>query len=148
MRKSTEWAQIMGIVYQDKYGMITSMIPCAFWALKLRTFRFVGVGGPGTDYHPYQDRLSSFATFVMKARLATAKFPQGFGFQISQAGKHPVGTGWELDGLAEDRRFHPDTRVELPNVVELFYTDIETYGDVELRESYRTAPTPVVGLSE
>ena len=107
---------------------------------------------PGVVVLPlHQGRVLLIRHFRHGSRTWHLEVPQGFGIPgLSSEESIRLELQEEISAtvsrLVSLGRFHPDTSVGA-NVIELFYADIESYGDVELQEGIiELLPTPVSEL--
>jgi len=146
----TEWAQV-GIVYQDQYGMILRdavRFPDGSLGTCIRSVD-EDERAPGVVVLPlYQGQVLLIRHFRHGSRTWHLEVPQGFGIPgLTSEESIRLELQEEISAtvlrLVSLGQFHPDTSVGA-NVIELFYADIESYGDVELQEGItELLPTPV-----
>ena len=148
-----EWAQV-GFAYRDQYVLLLRdavRFPDGSLGTSIRSVD-EDERAPGVVVLPFhQGRVLLIRHFRHGSRTWHLEVPQGFGIpglsseesirlelqeEISATVSHLVSLG----------RFHPDTSVGA-NVIELFYAEIESYGDVELQEGIiELLPTPISEL--
>ena len=148
-----EWAQV-GIAYRDQYVLLLRdavRFPDGSLATCIRSVDD-DERPPGVVVLPlHQGQVLLIRHFRHGTRTWHLEVPQGFGIPgLSSEESIRLELQQEISAtvsrLVSLGRFHPDTRVGA-NVVELFYADIETYGDLELQEGIiELLPTPVLEL--
>lgn len=148
-----EWAQV-GIAYRDQYVLFLRdavRFPDATLGTYIRSVD-EDERAPGVVVLPlHQGQALLIRHFRHGTRTWHLEVPQGFGIPgLSSEESIRLELQQEISAtvsrLVSLGQFHPDARVGA-NVVELFYADIETYGDLELQEGIiELLPTPVPEL--
>lgn len=145
-----EWAQV-GFAYRDQYVLLLRdavRFPDGSLGTYIRSVD-EDERAPGVVVLPlHQGRVLLIRHFRHGSRTWHLEVPQGFGIPgLSSEESIRLELQEEISAtvsrLVSLGRFHPDTSVSA-NVIELFYADIESYGDVELQEGIiELLPTPV-----
>ena len=148
-----EWAKV-GIVYRDQYVLLLRdavRFPDGSLGTYIRSVD-EDERAPGVVVLPfYQGHVLLIRHFRHGTRTWHLEVPQGFGIPgFSSEESIRLELQQEISAtisrLVSLGRFHPDASVGA-NVVELFYADIETYGEVELQEGIaELLPTSVSEL--
>jgi ADP-ribose pyrophosphatase len=149
-RLPAEWAQV-GFAYRDQYVLLLRdavSFPDGSFGTCIRSVD-EDERAPGVVVLPlYQGQVLLIRHFRHGSRTWHLEVPQGFGIPgLTSEESIRLELQEEISAtfsrLVSLGQFHPDTSVGA-NVIELFYADIESYGDVELQEGItELLPTPV-----
>lgn len=146
-----EWAKV-GIAYQDQYILLLRdavRFPDGSLGTCIRSVN-EDESSPGVVVLPiYQNKILLIRHFRHETRTWHLEIPQGFGIP-GLSSEESARTELEEEITATVSRIvplgkvHPDLSSG-SNYVELFYADIESYGDIESQEGItELLPTPLV----
>ncbi len=145
-----EWAQV-GIAYQDQYVLLLRdavRFPDGSFGTCIRSVN-EDETAPGVVVLPlYQGQVLLIRHFRHEKRGWQLEIPQGFGMPgLSSEESIRIELKEEIDAtvsrLIPLGQVHLDTRSDA-NRIELFFADIDSYGEVELQEGItELLPTPV-----